>query len=82
MVTKSRVVLFGSSADPKVKTSAAKLKKAGRNVQTQSFTSHPDGTGPCGLLCSCKEVCKNSVINEMVDVQETKNKGVYRPKRK
>jgi hypothetical protein len=81
MVKKSSVVLFGSSADPEVKRRATKIKKAGRKVQSQAF-SHPDGTGPCGLLCSCKEVCKNAMINEMIDVQETPNRGVFKPKRK
>jgi hypothetical protein len=60
MVKKSRVLLFGSSADPEIKKRTTKIKKAGRKVeQSKNFTSHPDGTGPCGLLCSCKEECKN-----------------------
>jgi hypothetical protein len=56
MVKQSRVQLFGSMADPEVKMSAAKIKKAGRKVETK-INSHPDGTGPCGRICSCKEFC-------------------------
>jgi hypothetical protein len=80
MVKKSKVVLFGDSAAPEIKKRATKIRNAGRIPERG--ISHPDGTGPCGLLCSCKEACQSSVINEMIDVQETKNKGVYRPKRK
>jgi hypothetical protein len=59
MVKQSRVALFGSKQDPEVLKSAAKIKKAGRKVEN-TFTSHPDGTGPCGRICSCQEFCKES----------------------
>jgi hypothetical protein len=57
MVKKSRVVLFGPLSDPETKKSAAKIFKAGRKVSIQASSSHPDGTGPCGKICSCKEYC-------------------------
>jgi hypothetical protein len=58
MVKTSRVALFGSKQDPEVQKSAAKIKKAGRKVE--NTFSHPDGTGPCGRVCSCKDFCKES----------------------
>lgn len=60
MVKRTKVILFGSQDDPKVKKSAAKIKKAGRNVETQA-NSHPDGTGPCGKLCSCEKECMDAI---------------------
>jgi hypothetical protein len=56
MVKKSRVLLFGSESDPEVKKSAAKQKKVARKVEFIP-NSHPDGTGPCGKICSCKQYC-------------------------
>jgi hypothetical protein len=58
VLKKSTVILFGDKSSLEVKESAARIKAGGRKVQFQP-TSHPDGTGPCGKVCSCQDTCMN-----------------------
>lgn len=55
---KETVILFRSGNAVEDKTRAAKIKNTGRKVEFKNNT-HPDGTGPCGKVCSCKDTCIN-----------------------
>jgi uncharacterized FAD-dependent dehydrogenase len=57
MVKKSTVILFEKKSQKRTRQIKAGDRKA-------EFQPNPiaDGTGPCGKLCSCKDVCKNGEV--------------------
>jgi hypothetical protein len=54
MVKKATVILFEKKSQKRTR----QITAGGRNVEFKPNTnSHPDGTGPCGKICSCKDFC-------------------------
>lgn len=54
---KQRVELWGNANDPQVQRSADKIKRSGRKVKVVRSPGHDTGTGVCGHLCGCENVC-------------------------